>query len=53
MNQPMHIPQHGPFLLGGDAGQEATCDVILEGASKAGVAVHSRLEIFHKGRKPW
>lgn len=53
MNQPIHIPQHGPLLLGGDASQEATCDVILEGASEAGAAVHARLEIFHKGRKPW
>lgn len=53
MNEPIHIPQHGPIVLGGDADQEATCDIILEGASEAGAAVHSRLEIFLKGRKPW
>ena len=53
MNQPLHLPQHGPLLVGGNASQQDTCDIIMEGASEAGPAIHARLEIFHKGRKPW
>lgn len=50
--QPLHLPQHGPLLLGGGDPRQAACDVVLEGAVEAGSGVHARLEIFWSGRKP-
>ena len=51
--QPIHLPQHGPLLLGGGDPSQGSCDVVLESAVEAGPGVHARLEIFFSGRKPW
>lgn len=51
VGQPLHIPKHGPMLIGGGVKAQESCDVILE-CHEPG-SVHARLEIFWKGRKPW
>ena len=53
VGQSLHLPQHGPLLLGGGAPLDTISDVMLEGAVDAGNAVKARLELFWKGRKPW
>lgn len=50
--QPIHLPQHGPMLLGGGDLKQGNCDLVLESAVEAGPGVHARLEILFKGRKP-
>ncbi|KAL0024788.1 hypothetical protein WJX79_007329 [Trebouxia sp. C0005] len=50
--QPIHLPQHGPLLLGGGDPKQGNCDLVLESAVEAGPGVHARLEIFFNGRKP-
>jgi len=51
--QPIHLPQHGPLLLGGGDPKQGNCDLVLESAVEAGPGVHARLEIVFNGRKPW
>ena len=51
VGQPLHLPQHGPLLLGGGVKGQESCDIVLEGQEPSGV--HARLEVFWKGRKPW
>lgn len=51
VGQSLHLPQHGPLLIGAGAPAHRNCDIVLECAQPAGV--HARLEIFWKGRKPW
>ncbi|KAL0049608.1 hypothetical protein WJX82_005847 [Trebouxia sp. C0006] len=50
--QPIHLPQHGPLLLGGGDPRQGNCDLVLESAVEAGPGVHARLEIHFNGRKP-
>ena len=53
VGQSLHLPQHGPLLLGGGSPLDTLSDVMVEGAGEAGDAVKARLELFWKGRKPW
>ncbi|KAL0022060.1 hypothetical protein WJX77_011849 [Trebouxia sp. C0004] len=50
--QPIHLPQHGPLLLGGGDPRQGNCDLVLESAVEVGPGVNARLEIYFNGRKP-
>ena len=53
VGQMLHLPSHGPILIGeGESGQEQ-CDVMLEGAAMDAASVRARLEVHWKGRRPW